>query len=65
MSVELEKLLTSGGNPCEGSENDYLNKSIMCPGVLGECSKCAWEKKADIHTKLLNLIDILEIEPDG
>ncbi len=65
MSVELEYLLTKGNNPCEGGDNVYLSQIIHCPGDTTNCSKCIWEKKSDVHPKLLNLIDILDIEPDG
>lgn len=65
MSVELEKLLTHSHDPCERVSNVYLNTSISCPEGSTSCSSCIWEKRSDIHSKSIKLIDILEIEPDG
>lgn len=64
MSVELEKLSTHSHDPCERIGNVYLSTSILCPGGSTFCASCIWEKRSDIHSKFIKLIDILEIEPD-
>lgn len=61
MSVELKMLISSGPNPC--IHMFYLDVAIGC--AQRDCNECIWEVRSNHQTKLLELIPILEIEPDG
>ena len=61
---ELKVLLTEGKDPCERSENKFLGKLIECYMERNDCMQCMWDKESNQHSKLLELIPIMEIEPD-
>ena len=60
MSNEIKILVTSGTDPCTNMENKLLSRNIHCNTI--PCGECIWNRNSDINSRLLELVDLLEVD---
>ena len=61
MSNEIKLLVTSSSDPCTTTSNKLLRRIIYCQ-VGVECRECIWNRNSDINSRLLGIVDLLEVD---
>lgn len=61
MANEIKLLVTNSSNPCSTKTNTLLHNNIPCNIGVG-CNKCIWDKYSDINSRLLEIVDLLEVD---
>ncbi len=57
----LEELIINSSDPCTIVSNRHLRKNINCNPGRG-CGECIWCRNRDTNSKLMEIIDLLEVD---
>lgn len=56
-----EELVSQADLNCIKSQNQYIKRIISCPRENLGCIECIWHRNSVVNSRLLEIVDILEV----